>query len=317
MNRKKEGEGERRREKEGEGGRRREKEGEGGRTAEPSFLGVLWKSLEVVIAHGLPWSVIFVSPLFEDLSFEAKMCYFVAAEHCLLVLKVLIDAALGPKSMAQRRIEEHQDRVIERILQENSKNEKSGYLKVRTLSQQSLSTRAGAGPWLLMPEQHDAPQFGSELRPCRADLLEMLACLLALPVVAVSLLSRSEHARERGISALATAEESLVRHNADLALESCIQQDLWHRTELRSQLEGLCFEMCKSVGLYPNCPQCEGMTGQAAAPGEFAAGSPVESSHEAQPSIAIWGPSDVADTQELGRAFVPHGSDESVGTFLD
>lgn len=107
-----------------------------------SWLGVVFNA----------YLVIFVSPLCEHMSFETKMCYFVAAEHCLLVLKVVIDAALGPKSMAQRRIEEHQDRVIERILQENSKTEKTGHLKVRTLSQRSLqSTNIGDATMMTCP----------------------------------------------------------------------------------------------------------------------------------------------------------------------
>lgn len=105
----------------------------------------------------------------------------------------------------------------------------------------------------------------------------MWARIVTLPVLAFSLASRSQHATETGVAVLARAEQRLVRYNADLAVESCIQQDLWHRTQLQSQLKGLCFEMCKVVGLYPNCPQCEGTS--AHGPGEFSPGSPVEGSN--------------------------------------
>eukprot|EP00434_Breviolum_minutum_P013197 symbB.v1.2.011632.t1/scaffold740.1/size166498/12 len=100
-----------------------------------SWLGVIFNS----------YLVIFVSPLCQDMSFEARMCCFVAAEHLLLVLKLLIDAALGPKSMTQRRIEEHQDRVIERILQENANaRDRKGHLQVKSLTLQSTSAGAGS-----------------------------------------------------------------------------------------------------------------------------------------------------------------------------
>lgn len=92
-----------------------------------SWLGVVFNT----------YLVIFVSPLCQNLSFEVRMLVFVAVEHALLILKVIIDAALGPKSTAQRRIEEHQDRVIERILQENNKTKRTGHLQVKSLSQET------------------------------------------------------------------------------------------------------------------------------------------------------------------------------------
>jgi len=64
--------------------------------------------------------VIFVSPLCSDFSFQTQILIFLAAEHSLLILKVVIDAALGEKSTAQRRIEEFQERVMIKILHEHS-----------------------------------------------------------------------------------------------------------------------------------------------------------------------------------------------------
>eukprot|EP00913_Durusdinium_trenchii_P029932 g28049.t1 len=81
----------------------------------------------------------------------------------------------------------------------------------------------------------------------------MWARIVTLPVLAFSLASRSQHATETGVAVLARAEQRLVRYNADLAVESCIQQDLWHRTQLQSQLKGLCFEMC-CLAFSPGSP---------------------------------------------------------------
>lgn len=64
--------------------------------------------------------VIFVSPLCGDMSFERKLLIFISVENAILVLKTLIDTAIGPSSTAQRRIEEHQAKVIPKILQEHS-----------------------------------------------------------------------------------------------------------------------------------------------------------------------------------------------------
>jgi len=64
--------------------------------------------------------VIFVSPLCGDMSFERKLLIFISVENAILVLKTLIDTAIGPSSTAQRRIEEHQAKVIPKILQEHN-----------------------------------------------------------------------------------------------------------------------------------------------------------------------------------------------------
>merc|ERR1719168_227233 len=37
---------------------------------------------------------------------------------------------------------------------------------------------------------------------------------------------------------------------------ACTAEDLKHRAQVQNKLAGICEEMCKEVGAYPNCAQC-------------------------------------------------------------
>merc|ERR1719221_2202 len=37
---------------------------------------------------------------------------------------------------------------------------------------------------------------------------------------------------------------------------ACAAEDLQHRSQVQNKLAGVCEEMCKEVGSYPNCAQC-------------------------------------------------------------
>merc|ERR1711920_946775 len=37
---------------------------------------------------------------------------------------------------------------------------------------------------------------------------------------------------------------------------ACVSEDLRHRSQVQNKLAGVCEEMCKEVGSYPNCAQC-------------------------------------------------------------
>ncbi|CAE8627112.1 unnamed protein product, partial [Polarella glacialis] len=64
---------------------------------------------------------VFALPLMNDLELTEKIIIFIAAEHGMLFVKLLIDAAFGDKSTAQLRIEEHNDDHIHKV-----KNGKTG-----------------------------------------------------------------------------------------------------------------------------------------------------------------------------------------------
>eukprot|EP00746_Dinoflagellata_sp_MGD_P125086 gnl/MRDRNA2_/MRDRNA2_59780_c0_seq2.p1 gnl/MRDRNA2_/MRDRNA2_59780_c0~~gnl/MRDRNA2_/MRDRNA2_59780_c0_seq2.p1 ORF type:complete len:115 (-),score=27.34 gnl/MRDRNA2_/MRDRNA2_59780_c0_seq2:35-379(-) len=49
--------------------------------------------------------------------------------------------------------------------------------------------------------------------------------------------------------------------------QACEASDLKRRAQLQSKLAGLCEEMCKEVGAYPNCANCEGFVPPDSTPG--------------------------------------------------
>jgi len=48
---------------------------------------------------------------------------------------------------------------------------------------------------------------------------------------------------------------------------SCATADMAHRTAVQNKLAGVCEEMCKEVGAYPNCAQCPGFVAPDSTPG--------------------------------------------------
>jgi len=49
--------------------------------------------------------------------------------------------------------------------------------------------------------------------------------------------------------------------------KSCLQADLQHRLAVQNKLAGICEDMCKEVGAYPQCAQCPGFVAPDSTPG--------------------------------------------------
>ena len=49
--------------------------------------------------------------------------------------------------------------------------------------------------------------------------------------------------------------------------KACAAMDLKNRAALQSKLAGMCEDMCKEVGAYPNCAQCAGFVPPDSTPG--------------------------------------------------
>merc|ERR1719359_1806041 len=49
--------------------------------------------------------------------------------------------------------------------------------------------------------------------------------------------------------------------------QACEASDLKRRAQLQNKLAGLCEEMCKEIGQYPNCAQCAGFVPPDSTPG--------------------------------------------------
>merc|ERR1719446_1120461 len=48
---------------------------------------------------------------------------------------------------------------------------------------------------------------------------------------------------------------------------SCLSNDLKHRAAVQNRLAGICEDMCKEVGAYPQCAQCPGFVAPDSTPG--------------------------------------------------
>merc|ERR1719436_1646945 len=48
---------------------------------------------------------------------------------------------------------------------------------------------------------------------------------------------------------------------------SCAAEDLKRRAEFQNKLAGICEDMCKEVGAYPQCAQCPGFVAPDSTPG--------------------------------------------------
>jgi predicted DNA-binding transcriptional regulator AlpA len=49
--------------------------------------------------------------------------------------------------------------------------------------------------------------------------------------------------------------------------KSCLSADFQHRVDMQNKLAGICEDMCKEVGAYPQCAQCPGFVAPDSTPG--------------------------------------------------
>merc|ERR1719168_249686 len=49
--------------------------------------------------------------------------------------------------------------------------------------------------------------------------------------------------------------------------KACAAEDLKHRAQFQNKLAGICEDMCKEVGAYPQCAQCPGFVAPDSTPG--------------------------------------------------
>merc|ERR1719160_2257285 len=67
---------------------------------------------------------------------------------------------------------------------------------------------------------------------------------------------------------LAASSVSAVLHVGQKSEEhACETADLKRRAQFQNKLAGLCEEMCKEIGQYPNCAQCAGFVPPDSTPG--------------------------------------------------
>merc|ERR1719416_322265 len=60
---------------------------------------------------------------------------------------------------------------------------------------------------------------------------------------------------------------SAIAQKTETSEQACVAADLSNRMKVQAKLAGVCEEMCKEVGAYPQCSQCKGFTPPDSTPG--------------------------------------------------
>merc|ERR1719291_1331026 len=63
------------------------------------------------------------------------------------------------------------------------------------------------------------------------------------------------------------SELQIADSKSEQGEKACAEQDLAHRVQLQNKLAGVCEDMCKEVGAYPQCTQCVGFVAPDSTPG--------------------------------------------------
>merc|ERR1719453_2448930 len=94
--------------------------------------------------------------------------------------------------------------------------------------------------------------------------------------------------------------------------KACLQMDLKHRAALQSKLAGMCEDMCKEVGAYPNCAQCEGFVPPDPTPGVMT----WEELLEHMDNLVSWGHDQLKSWRKQASALQVNPKLSAVSVFL-
>merc|ERR1719217_1507369 len=79
--------------------------------------------------------------------------------------------------------------------------------------------------------------------------------------------------------------KAVVVHEAEQESTACAAEDLKHRAQLQNKLAGVCEDMCKEVGAYPQCSGCPNFVQPDSTPGVMT----WEELLEHMDNLAAWG----------------------------
>jgi hypothetical protein len=86
--------------------------------------------------------------------------------------------------------------------------------------------------------------------------------------------------------------------------KACVTEDLKHRVQFQNKLAGICEDMCKEVGAYPQCAQCPGFVAPDATPGVMT----WEELLEHMDNLVEWGQETIKGWKKTASALqVAHG----------
>merc|ERR1712137_1058960 len=82
--------------------------------------------------------------------------------------------------------------------------------------------------------------------------------------------------------------------------EACMSEDLKHRILLQNKLAGICEDMCKEVGAYPQCAQCPGFVAPDSTPGVMTWDELLEH----MDNLVEWGQGEIKGWKSQASAFL-------------
>merc|ERR1719472_594363 len=82
--------------------------------------------------------------------------------------------------------------------------------------------------------------------------------------------------------------------------EACTSEDLQHRAQLQNKLAGICEDMCKEVGAYPQCAQCPGFVAPDSTPGVMTWDELLEH----MDNLVEWGQGEIKGWQAQAKALI-------------
>jgi len=91
--------------------------------------------------------------------------------------------------------------------------------------------------------------------------------------------------------------------NAD---QACMDSDLKMRQEFQAKLKGVCEDMCKEVGAYPNCAQCPDFEAPDSTPGVMT----WEELLEHMDNLSEWGHEEIKGWHAQAKSFVQFKAQE-------
>merc|ERR1719182_1058999 len=117
-------------------------------------------------------------------------------------------------------------------------------------------------------------------------------------------LSEWGHDMIKGWKKQASALQKTVAFDGKLKIgqdsKACATEDLQHRAQLQNKLAGVCEDMCKEVGAYPQCAQCPGFVAPDSTPGVMTWDELLEH----MDNLVEWGQGEIKAWKSQAAAFV-------------
>merc|ERR1719182_1404897 len=110
-----------------------------------------------------------------------------------------------------------------------------------------------------------------------------------------------------------SAASVFLHNNLKSDDKACVAMDLKIRTQVQNKLAGMCEDMCKEVGAYPNCAQCEGFVPPDSTPGVMT----WEELLEHMDNLVDWGHDQLKSWRKQASALQVNMKSSAASVFLE